>query len=103
MTTTTLLEAGPELTAPVRVDGDRDGSKTLVLWLKTHKLLVLALPENLEELSKIVDLELAIPVFQRVQEVKRKEPDHPGFAPRSPHEIEAGFTKLAGAMRGMFR
>lgn len=88
-------------TEPIRVEGDHDGSETLVRWLGIHELYYLALGDQLQRFSEVVGSDqLALRVFRRVKQIEGEDPNHRGLTrPKDPAKIAAGFDKLARLMR----
>ena len=98
-----------DLTEPIALEGDADGSDVLLRWLQTHGLLELAVRDNFQRFATAVgDLRLAFSVFRKVQALRSdldKSGDEPdlklmrrkGFSPIT--DLDKAFAKLERVLR----
>lgn len=87
-----------DLTAPFRVEGDPDGSETLLTWLRTNKFLFLATSQHFQRFSEILQNEaLAFTVFRQVSTIRRAKGEGEVEGGCNAKRVSKGFERLEKA------
>ena len=97
---TSLVGESPEITAPIRTEGESD-SDVLFNWLDYHGFLWMLTPPHDDELQRIagssVALELAFRLMKWERQQGRKPPKAPLLATR-----QQGFARLEKLIKAHF-
>ena len=87
-----------DLTAPFRVEGDPDGSDTLMAWLRANKFLFLATSQHFQRFSEILQNEaLAFTIFRQVSTIRRAKGEREVAGGDDARKVAKGFERLEKA------
>ena len=97
---TSLVSESPEITAPIRADGESD-SEVLFNWLDYHGFLWMLTPPHDDELQRIagssVALELTFRLMKWERQLGNKPPEAPVLTTR-----QKGFARLEKLIKAHF-